>query len=90
MTGTGTEQRWTWDIPYIQPAAEGKYWVSGPLRSESVGPAATPEQAVMMVVECLPPGCGPAFVGTPEELAIHDAAALPASPESQGADHFGS
>ncbi|MCT9080383.1 DUF6193 family natural product biosynthesis protein [Streptomyces fulvoviolaceus] len=76
-----TGQRWTWDIPYIQPAARGEYWVSGPLRSESVGPAATPEQAVTMVVERLPPGCGPAFVGTPEELAIHEAAALSVTSE---------
>ncbi|MCC2277267.1 DUF6193 family natural product biosynthesis protein [Streptomyces sp. ET3-23] len=68
-----TEQRWTWDIPYIQPAAEGGYWVSGPSRSETVGPAATPQQAIAMVVERLPPNCGPAFVGTPEELAAHEA-----------------
>jgi uncharacterized protein DUF6193 len=68
-----TEQRWTWDIPYIQPAAGGTYWVSGPLRSESVGPAATAQEAIAMVVERLPAGYGPAFVGTPEELAAHEA-----------------
>ena len=55
-------------------------------RSESVGPAATPAQAVMMVVERLPPGCGPAFVGTPAELAIHDATALSATPEPPDTD----
>lgn len=82
-----TGQRWTWDIPYIQPAAGGEYWVSGPLRSESVGPAATPEQAVTMVVERLPSGCGPAFVGTPEELAIHEAAGLSVTPEPQDTGH---
>ncbi|MEU8581046.1 DUF6193 family natural product biosynthesis protein [Streptomyces abikoensis] len=27
-----TEQRWTWDIPYIQPATDNAYQVSGPLR----------------------------------------------------------
>ncbi|MGI5473356.1 DUF6193 family natural product biosynthesis protein [Streptomyces sp. CA-132043] len=70
-----TEPRWTWDVPYIQPAADGRYRVSGPRRGESIGPAATPEQAVAMVVENLPPGCGPAFLGTPEELAAHDAGA---------------
>ncbi|MEU9123528.1 DUF6193 family natural product biosynthesis protein [Streptomyces sp. NPDC048506] len=70
-----TEARWTWDIPYIRPARGGGYWVSGPLRHESVGPATTVEEAVAMVVERLPPGCGPAFVGTPEELAAHEAAA---------------
>ncbi|MFJ8039117.1 DUF6193 family natural product biosynthesis protein [Kitasatospora sp. NPDC096147] len=63
-----TEFGWTWDIPYIQPAAGGTYWVSGPLRSQAVGPAETAAKAVAMVVELLPPGCGPAFVGTPEEL----------------------
>jgi Family of unknown function (DUF6193) len=68
-----TGQRWTWDIPYILPAAEGTYWVAGPLRTESVGPAATARDAVAMVVDRLPPGCGPAFVGTPEELAAYEA-----------------
>jgi hypothetical protein len=77
-----TEWPWAWDIPYIQPAAEGEYWVSGPLRSESVGPAATAQQAVTMVVDRLPPNCGPAFVGTREELAAHDAAILPATSET--------
>ncbi|MCZ1006533.1 DUF6193 family natural product biosynthesis protein [Streptomyces lydicus] len=82
-----TEQRWTWDIPYIQPAPDGEYWVSGPLRSESVGPAATPARAIMMVVERLPPGCGPAFVGTPEELAVHDAAVLSAASKPPDTEH---
>ncbi|GAA0488667.1 hypothetical protein GCM10009544_57250 [Streptomyces stramineus] len=67
--------RWTWDIPYIQPAVGGGYWVSGPSRKETVGPAATSEQAIAMVVERLPPGCGPAFVGSPEELSSHEATA---------------
>ncbi|MEU8672718.1 DUF6193 family natural product biosynthesis protein [Streptomyces anulatus] len=70
-----TDQRWTWDIPYIQPAAAGGYWISGPLRSQTVGPAETAEQAVAMVVEHLPTGCGPAFLGTPDELAAHEQAA---------------
>jgi hypothetical protein len=69
-----TGQMWTWDIPYIQPAADGGYWVSGPLRTQVVGPAATAAQAVAMVVERLPPGCGPAFVGSPQELAAHETA----------------
>ncbi|MFI1154952.1 DUF6193 family natural product biosynthesis protein [Streptomyces sp. NPDC020817] len=42
-----TEQGWTWDIPYIQPAAGGSYWVSGPLRSQAVGPAETVSQAIV-------------------------------------------
>ncbi|WP_242640888.1 DUF6193 family natural product biosynthesis protein [Streptomyces kasugaensis] len=68
-----TEYRWTWDIPYIQPAKGGGYWVSGPLRNEAVGPAATAEEAVAMVVARLPSGTGPAYVGTPEQLAAHEA-----------------
>ncbi|MBC9714231.1 hypothetical protein H9Y04_16845 [Streptomyces sp. TRM66268-LWL] len=63
-----TEWPWTWDIPYIQPAAEGTYWVSGPLRSETVGPAATAQEAVAMVAGLLPPGCGPAYANTRDEL----------------------
>ncbi|QCX73705.1 hypothetical protein C9F11_47170 (plasmid) [Streptomyces sp. YIM 121038] len=69
-----TEPRWTWDIPYIRPAAGGTYRVSGPLRSQTVGPAATAREAIAMVIQHLPSGCGPAFLGTPEELAAHEAA----------------
>ncbi|MGV9308389.1 DUF6193 family natural product biosynthesis protein [Nonomuraea sp. NPDC003727] len=67
-----TGSRWTWDIPYIAPAAGDGYMVLGPRRGEKVGPAATPAQAVAMVVERLPLDCGPAFVGTPDELAAHE------------------
>ncbi|MGW2490028.1 DUF6193 family natural product biosynthesis protein [Streptomyces sp. NPDC001606] len=70
-----TEWPGTWDIPYIQPAADGRYWVSGPSRSQHVGPAATAQQAVAMVVERLPADAGAAFVGTREELAAHEATA---------------
>ncbi|MGW3399040.1 DUF6193 family natural product biosynthesis protein [Streptomyces hydrogenans] len=68
-----TEQRWTWDIPYIQPAGDRTYRVSGPLHGETVGPAATAQDAIAMVVQHLPADCGPAFLGTPEELAAHAA-----------------
>ncbi|MEV6479778.1 DUF6193 family natural product biosynthesis protein [Streptomyces sp. NPDC051576] len=74
-----TENPWTWDIPYVLPAAEGEYWVAGPLRTETVGPAATPRQAVTMVLGRLPPDCGPAFVGTRDELAAHEATVLPSA-----------
>ncbi|WP_374214729.1 DUF6193 family natural product biosynthesis protein [Streptomyces sp. SKN60] len=66
---------WTCDIPYIRPAADSGYWVSGPLRSQAVGPAETAAQAVAMVVERLPTGCGPTFLGTPDELVTHEKAA---------------
>lgn len=64
-----TAPRWTWDICYIRPAAGGGYLVSGPLRGETAGPAADAAAAVAMVVARLPPGCGAAFPGTPDELA---------------------
>ncbi|MFF5968093.1 DUF6193 family natural product biosynthesis protein [Streptomyces collinus] len=69
-----TEPRWTWDIPYSMPAAEGSYWVSGPSRNETVGPAATIQDAMAMVIARRPTGCGPAFVGTSEELAAYETA----------------
>ncbi|RPF41839.1 hypothetical protein EDD96_5664 [Streptomyces sp. Ag109_G2-6] len=69
-----TEHRFTWDVPYIGPRAAGAdhtgpYYVEGPSRSEWIGEAATARQAVAMVVERLPAGCGPAFVGTAQALA---------------------
>ncbi|WP_240450134.1 DUF6193 family natural product biosynthesis protein [Streptomyces sp. S1] len=72
-----TEQRWTWDVPYIGPTAAGPdhtgpYYVEGPSRTRRVGEAGTAREAVAMVVERLPPGCGPAFVGTPGELAAYE------------------
>ncbi|MEV6009883.1 DUF6193 family natural product biosynthesis protein [Streptomyces sp. NPDC051976] len=68
-----TEYPQTWDIPYIAPLKGGGFLVAGPSRSEVVGPAATAEAAVATVVERLPPGCGPAFIGNKHELAKHAA-----------------
>ncbi|MBT2456761.1 hypothetical protein J7E98_18770 [Streptomyces sp. ISL-86] len=72
-----TEHRFTWDIPYIGPRSAGAdhtgpYYVEGPSRSDRVGEAATARRAVAMVVERLPAGCGPAFIGTGQELAERD------------------
>lgn len=67
-----TEKRWTWDLPYISPGKDGTYWVLGPSRNETVGQVATVAQAIAMLVERLPAGCGPAFLGTPQELAEHE------------------
>ncbi|MET9514695.1 DUF6193 family natural product biosynthesis protein [Streptomyces sp. NPDC002994] len=74
-----TEERWTWDVPYIRPMAGGRdhtgpgpYSVEGPSRIQTIhraGKAETAQRAVAMVVERLPEGCGPAFAGTPEEWA---------------------
>ncbi|MGP3961478.1 DUF6193 family natural product biosynthesis protein [Nonomuraea sp. 3N208] len=69
-----TGKRWTWDIPYVAADPAGGYQVSGPLRGQTVGSAATPVEAIAMVVERLPVRCGPAFIGTPEDLAAHEAA----------------
>jgi hypothetical protein len=60
-----TETRWTSDIPYVVSAADGGYWVLGPLRSEWIGQVSTAEQAIALVVERLPAVCGPATSGTP-------------------------
>jgi hypothetical protein len=68
-----TEPRWTWDLPYISPGSEGTYWVLGPLRTQWIGQVATAQEAIAMVVDRLPPDCGEAFVGTPEQLAAHEA-----------------
>lgn len=64
-----TEQRWTWDIPYIAPTKDGRFLVAGPLRSQVIGHADSADEAVQKVVDRLPPGCGKAFVGTPDDLA---------------------
>jgi Family of unknown function (DUF6193) len=72
-----TKPRWTWDIPYIAPTMGSGFLVEGPARSQTVGPAATAREAVAMVLDRLPPGCGPAFIGTPEELAETERAAQP-------------
>ncbi|WAZ23470.1 DUF6193 family natural product biosynthesis protein [Streptomyces cinnabarinus] len=68
-----TGSRWTWDIPFVMPATASAYLVAGPLRTQVVGPVATALEAAAMVVQRLPAGCGPAFLGTPEELAAHEA-----------------
>ncbi|MEU0563630.1 DUF6193 family natural product biosynthesis protein [Dactylosporangium sp. NPDC006015] len=68
-----TEIPFTWDVPYIEPVVGGTYRVSGPSRSETVGPAATAHEAVAMVVDRLPPGTGPAFVGNRHEFVASQA-----------------
>lgn len=68
-----TEQPWTWDIPHISPGKDGTWWVLGPSRNEAVGQVAMVEQAIAMVAGQLPPGCGPAFPGTWDELAGYEA-----------------
>ncbi|MFD7082991.1 DUF6193 family natural product biosynthesis protein [Streptomyces sp. NPDC059918] len=72
-----TDHPFTWDVPYIGPRSAGvdhtgPYYVEGPHRSERIGEAATARQAVAMVIPRLPEGCGPAFIGTGQELAERD------------------
>ncbi|MER6458907.1 DUF6193 family natural product biosynthesis protein [Streptomyces sp. NPDC001228] len=63
----------TWDIPYIGTLADGRYYVEGPLRSSPrIAEADSAEAAVAMIIERLPPGCGAAFAGTAEELALRE------------------
>lgn len=70
-----TETPWTWDIPYICPGTGGTYRVLGPSRGDAAnGQVVTAGEAVAMVAERLPARCGKAFLGTPEELAAHEAA----------------
>ncbi|MFD3512478.1 DUF6193 family natural product biosynthesis protein [Streptomyces sp. NPDC058657] len=73
-----TEDPWTWDVPYIRPRSTGAFhaglfYVEGPSRIERIDEAAMAQQAVAMVVERLPAGCGPAFVGTAHERAARNA-----------------
>ncbi|GGL03121.1 DUF6193 family natural product biosynthesis protein [Streptomyces flaveus] len=67
-----TEFRPTWDIPYVGTRKDGRYYVEGPLRMQRIGETDDAQGAVAMVIERLPPGCGPAFVGTAEELAAYE------------------
>lgn len=74
-----TEKRWTWDVPYIGataagPGHAGPSYVAGPLRTQKIGEAATAQEAVAMVVDRLPRNSGPAFTGSPEELAAYEQA----------------
>ena len=69
-----TEYPWTWDVPYVHPARGGTYFVAGPLRNQVVGPAATADEAIALVVQHLPADCGPAFFGDHEALVAYEEA----------------
>ncbi|MFG2142096.1 DUF6193 family natural product biosynthesis protein [Streptomyces sp. NPDC048650] len=65
----------TWDIPYIGTRRDGRYYVEGPSRSSSrIAETGSASAAVAMVVDRLPPHCGPAFIGSADELAAYEKA----------------
>jgi hypothetical protein len=54
---------------------DGRYYVEGPSRSSPrIAETDSAQAAVAMVVDRLPPGRGPAFLGNAEELAVHEKA----------------
>ncbi|MFJ8596949.1 DUF6193 family natural product biosynthesis protein [Streptomyces sp. NPDC093598] len=68
-----TEIRHTWDLPYIGTLGDGRYYVDGPSRtSPRIAETDSAQAAVAMVVDRLPPHCGPAFIGNAEELAAYE------------------
>ncbi|MFD5571144.1 DUF6193 family natural product biosynthesis protein [Streptomyces cadmiisoli] len=70
-----TEMAYTWDIPYIGTLRDGRYYVEGPHRSSPrIGETGSARAAVAMVIDRLPPRCGPAFVGNAGELAAYEEA----------------
>ncbi|QDN84050.1 hypothetical protein FNV64_41525 [Streptomyces sp. S1A1-7] len=74
----------TWDIPYIGTLTDGRYYVEGPHRnSPRIAETDSAQAAVAMVIERLPPGCGPAFAGTAEELAAYERKADPSGSKSR-------
>ncbi|MGW5333525.1 DUF6193 family natural product biosynthesis protein [Streptomyces bauhiniae] len=70
-----TEFRHTWDISYIGTLGDGRYYVEGPSRSSPrIAETDSAQAAIAMVIDRLPPGCGPAFIGSADELAAHEKA----------------
>ncbi|MFH8574317.1 DUF6193 family natural product biosynthesis protein [Streptomyces sp. NPDC017993] len=68
-----TEFRPTWNIPYIGTLGDGRYYVEGPSRSSPrIALTDSAQVAVAIFVERLPPHCGPAFVGSADELAAYE------------------
>ena len=65
---------WSQDLPSIFPHGERHFRVYGlhePRGSgrEQISGAVTADEAVELVASHLPPGCGPALDGTPDDLA---------------------
>ncbi|WP_405558498.1 DUF6193 family natural product biosynthesis protein [Streptomyces sp. NBC_01171] len=63
------------DIPYIGTLADGRCYVEGPSRTSlRIAEMDSVQAAVAMVTDRLPPHCGPAFIGSSEELAVYERA----------------
>ncbi|MFJ8927320.1 DUF6193 family natural product biosynthesis protein [Streptomyces sp. NPDC102364] len=68
-----TEIRYTWDVHYIGTLGDGRYYIEGPSRtSPRIAEADSAQAAVAMVIDRLPSRCGPAFIGTAEELDAYE------------------
>src|SRR5262249_21404758 len=62
---------WSQDLPSIFPHGERHFRVCHEPRGsgwEWIGGAVTADEAVELVASHLPPGCGPALDGTPDDL----------------------
>ncbi|MFJ9762081.1 DUF6193 family natural product biosynthesis protein [Streptomyces sp. NPDC101149] len=54
---------------------DGRYYVEGPSRtSPRIAETDSAQAAVAMVIDRLPPHCGPAFIGNAEELGAYERA----------------
>jgi hypothetical protein len=68
-----TKFPWSRDIPALFRRARGGFTVlrlNEPVGSDrqTVGESETVEEAIRLIVENLPPGCGPAVTGTADDL----------------------
>ncbi|MFJ4824139.1 DUF6193 family natural product biosynthesis protein [Streptomyces bacillaris] len=71
-----TEMDYTWDIPYIGTLRDSRYFVEGPHRSgPRIAETDSAQATVAMVIDRLPPRCGPAFIHTARELPAYEAQA---------------
>ncbi|WP_189887991.1 DUF6193 family natural product biosynthesis protein [Streptomyces xantholiticus] len=56
------------DIPLVYPLVKGGFQVSGTSDTGILGEVATLEEAFALVAVNLPEGCGPAIIGTANDL----------------------
>ncbi|MFD9221876.1 DUF6193 family natural product biosynthesis protein [Streptomyces sp. NPDC060064] len=63
-----TQRPWTRDVPALYPRAGGGFTVIRLSDGVTLGETETVEEAVELIVANLPEGCGPAIVGTANDL----------------------